>query len=372
MARNEVLAGVQKFPGRNAGRFIMEVSQKAVSGEPTFPIKRLICVTAVVIAGVVTALLIPMPFHGRATNAIGDLAHAPLFGSLALAWLWTWGRLRPVGLRPADADANAISGNAANGLALLTIHQGRHLVVRAAVVWVVLSGFGVGMEIAQSGVGRSMSRHDAVANSMGIAAAIAAYVAVWFFLHGRRRAAGLFFLGAVTILLLAWVRPVKLLADVVSMHRRFPLVATFESESEMSRWYLARVDARRVRAGATEGSWSLEVDFRSDKRPVFTMHEMIRDWSAYDAVEMDVSIPADHVCASEEFFIAMIDLQRKLVFTQTQTAKRGQTTHLRFEIPGGSQRLAGHAAQFFDVGLTRCETAKRIRFDNITLTCQDR
>ncbi|MEO1617822.1 MAG: hypothetical protein AAFV88_18360, partial [Planctomycetota bacterium] len=163
-------------------------------GRPAFPVRRVVPVAILVIAGVIFALLVPMPVHGRVATAIGDLAHAPLFGSLALAWLWTWGRLRPLD-RHNVADGQPPQER--------PVHQGRRLVFRGVCVWIVLSTFGVCMEVVQSGVGRSMSRHDAIANSLGIAAAIAAYVATWFWLHRRRRSAAVFFLAAAVILTIA-------------------------------------------------------------------------------------------------------------------------------------------------------------------------
>ncbi|MEM6471493.1 MAG: hypothetical protein AAF802_18165 [Planctomycetota bacterium] len=331
------------------------------------PIKRLIIGVFVVISGVVTALIAPMPYHGRAATAVGDLAHAPLFGSLALAWLWTWGRIKPVGIQ-ATGTASTEGSSPQVGMPAPLIHQGRRLLFRGLCVWFVLSSFGVCMEFIQSGVGRSMSRHDAIANSLGIAAAIAAYLAAWFFLHRRRRTAMLFFAMALTILISAWVKPARLLSDVISMHRRFPLLATFESEEEMTRWYTARVRFRRVREDATEGDWALEVDFRTNKRPVVTMYETVPNWNAYDTIEVDVTIPANHIREREEFFIAVIDANRKHAFTEKATAPRGETTRLRFAIPQAGGVLKDRVIQFFDLGLTRCTTPTRVRFDNVRLT----
>src|SRR6056297_892652 len=122
---------------------------------------------AAILGLVVMGLLFPMPFHGRTATAVGDLVHAPLFGSLALGWLWGWQCLRPLEPRAASPSTPPATGPLLRGL-----------LVRGLLVWIALSGFGAVMEVAQDGMGRSMSRHDAIANALGALAAISGYTGI--------------------------------------------------------------------------------------------------------------------------------------------------------------------------------------------------
>ncbi|MEO1527061.1 MAG: hypothetical protein AAFX06_16605, partial [Planctomycetota bacterium] len=57
---------------------------------------RLLLAAITVLVVVVAALLVPVPYKGRSASTLGDLVHAPLFGSLGLATLWAWKQLSPI------------------------------------------------------------------------------------------------------------------------------------------------------------------------------------------------------------------------------------------------------------------------------------
>ena len=109
------------------------------------------------LAGVLIALaglLTPIPHQNRTTGAIGDLAHAPLFGCLLAGTLLVLDRLQP---QPGVTIVHRLLGR----------------IVPAALFWIAA---GVGIEWLQSQLGRTASWHDAIANTLGIAAASVAAV----------------------------------------------------------------------------------------------------------------------------------------------------------------------------------------------------
>lgn len=254
------------------------------------PKKRIAIGIALTIAFVLVALLCPIPFKGRAASALGDLVHAPLFGSLALAWLWIWQRIFPLeGTQPPARP-----------------HQGRRLVGRGIVVWIVLSGFGAMMELVQSGMGRTMSAHDAVANSLGIAAAIALYTSWWFLTHQRRRSSLLFLLLSLTVLVYAWSSPLRVLWDISVMRNEFPMLCSFESSPQLTRWYFRGFDHRIINSNVSDGQRALLVTYPVTEFAGITLVDMVRDWSGFDHFETDLTLDADHPYDSETLQLQFI------------------------------------------------------------------
>lgn len=312
------------------------------------PRKRIFLSGVVLFALVVTALLVPVPFKGRSASALGDLVHAPLFGSLALATLWAWQRWRP--LEQSDSKL------------------GRRLVFRGTVVWVSLSMFGLAMEVLQSlSGGRSGTLHDTVANSLGIAAAVCAYAGSWF-LSKRRRAAGSVFLAAaVTLLGIGWYRPVRMLWDVMQVPRRFPLLASFESEIEFQRWYPRKSELTLSREHVSDGRRSLRVRFEPEEFTAITLFELPNDWSQAETLQVDVTLENSD------------DLKEVSLFIQIAN-ERGSVSRLqRFLLrPGKTQRLewAGLADEdidlseirYVDLGIQDPTEPVTIFFDRLTLT----
>lgn len=321
----------------------------------------------VVLATVFSALLLPVPFAGRAATALGDLVHAPLFGSLAIAWLLVWQRLDPLN-RVFDGPR---------------IHQGRRLVSRGIIIWISLSLFGLGMEFLQRGTGRSASVHDAIANSLGVAAAIAGYSAVWFASRHRNRAAWSFASVAVMILALAWWRPVVLLADVIAMPKQFPLLASFESPAELTRWYMRKCTGKRVRTDATDGRYALEVDYEAVDFPAITLIEMVSDWSDYSALELDAILLDETADGSQSTASVPLLIQiiiqsdgTRLAYKESVMLLPGQPRHIRLALADFTIRLAStdladeidvRQVMFLDIGPLNPGSATRFRFDRLTL-----
>ena len=313
-----------------------------------------------VVTAVFFALLLPVPFHGRAATALGDLVHAPLFGSLAFAWLWMWQRIHPMEGKGPDS----------------AIRQGRRLLSRGLTVWIALTLFGLGMEILQSGMGRTASRHDAVANSLGIAAAIAGYTAIWFVNHGRKQVATLFGFVAALILASAWSRPASLLADVVLMPRQFPLLASFESTPELTRWYMRQVKSRLVQRDATDGQFALEVDFLAEDYPAITMVDLVSDWTGHHALEIDVTLDSDHPAPTASLMIRIIDEAHRYdhdgTFRKLVTLTRGRSERIQISLEELSIGRDGSPIDLtevilVDLAMIAPKSPAKIRFDRLKL-----
>jgi len=94
---------------------------------------------AAVLAVVLLAWLVPIPFRGRLPQSLGDLAHAPLFASITLGILWFWHRSRR---QPPADDAGPRSPRSGR--------QSWWRCVGLFLLWAALTTFGVVIEKAQS------------------------------------------------------------------------------------------------------------------------------------------------------------------------------------------------------------------------------
>lgn len=323
--------------------------------------RRLASAAFLVFAVVVAALLVPIPFMGRASSALGDLVHAPLFGSLALASLWAWQRLVPIHYSSSDR----------------AVHPWRRLFARGLVVWVTLSLFGLTMEILQGGSGRSMSRHDAIANSLGIAAAISGYAAIALRKQRQFRIAAAFVSVAVLILAAAWYRPVTMLADCGMMPSQFPLLGSFESPAEMTRWHFRHADWKLNDRDATLGQHAVEVVFTADDYPAFTLVDSVPDWSGYDVLELDATLDASYPSENVLMLIKIIDhshiASHSGILQKAVKLRRGQSQRIRMTLadwptPAGGIPMDWEHIIFLDIGLVRPRFPAAIRFDRLILT----
>lgn len=314
---------------------------------------------AAVIGVVILSLLFPVPFHGRAATAVGDLVHAPLFASLTLGCLWVLQRLKPLQADSAD-DSN------------VPITQ---LLRRGLAVWFAVSLFGALMEVAQAGFGRSMSRHDAIANAIGSAAAVLLYLSTQR--RGHRRFEYTCVLLAVAMVLAVWLRPIRLLSDVVQLHRQFPLLATFETSAELTRWYVREAYVRRVSRDATDGEYSLEVTFAPTSYPAITLIELESDWSGFSALELDASLDEHAASPTANLVVKVVEGTEFLEETNASFLQfrlyRGEQQTIRVGLPELSQAaekgdLDFRRIIFVDLGLMQPDTPTTVRFDSIRLT----
>lgn len=303
---------------------------------------------------IVFLLLVPIPLKSRTAIAIGDLAHAPLFGMIAL------------------------------GILLLLRLRFGDLLPIGTVFFVVFSVllFGVGIEIAQSMSGRMAAVHDAVANGLGIIAAVVSYYAI-----AMRRTApwtsGTLALVAVGILAIAWRPPLTVLHDVAKAKWQFPTLASFDSKAEFGRFYFHRCEPSLVQKDATDGLYAIEVNYSTaTKYPVASLNEIQPDWSSAESLELDVILDESYSGESFEIMIRVVDRnefeghRNDDHYRRTIELKPGEHQHVsitRQELIDGPKERKLDLRSIVGIDLIAIQPAEnvRIRFDAIRLVLQD-
>ncbi|REK23786.1 MAG: hypothetical protein DWQ42_14935 [Planctomycetota bacterium] len=211
------------------------------------------------LAGLTFVLLYPLPQLSRGWTSLLDLAHAPAF-------------------------------------ALVTVFLVRgveHVLGSHSWRWALLVGFcmlavGMGTELLQAATGRSVTLHDAVANTLGVLAGVAWCVATSI----ATRSANLLLRGAAGLLLLfASLPPLGIMLDIARAHYEMPLLSSFENQLELTRWVERNCRMARTEEGVTDGRWALEVDLSTAKYSGVTMHSPRCDWVAYEDFVFDLTLP---------------------------------------------------------------------------------
>ncbi|MDA9858126.1 hypothetical protein N9D23_08380 [Rubripirellula sp.] len=306
----------------------------------------------VIAAGVLFVLLVPLPFTGRAWAASGDLVHAPLFGCLSFAAMRGLERIRP----------------ARDNFAKLTI--------RGIVVMVMISLLGAMTEILQQYMGRSSSLHDAVSNALGSAAAILVYIG-WRWQRSRpdkKLRSQLLFLASGCLLALSWYAPVMVLRDVLNVEREFPLLASFETDAEMGRFWFDDSQGIRRPSDATEGMYSLELICEPTRFPRISLFELHADWSQAEALEIDVRLdsPSRSRITLVIKVVDQTDPDAVNAYRATWTLESGPYKRIRITrdaLLAGSknQSLDLSRIDYIGIGLVEPETTTRLRIDRLRI-----
>lgn len=221
-----------------------------------------IVVGGVGLLGVLTfALLYPLPPLSRVGRTILDMGHAPAFAAVTIVLF----RLA-CGLRPSS------------GLPTL-------LVIGAA-----MAIFGYASEVVQSICGRGYALQDIMADVLGVIAGVC-----WVAKNRCTRAGSRVCLALVSVvaLLIASTSPAMIFVDVARQKAALPLLASFESETELSRWVVREGRMSRVSIGTTDGVRALRVDLDAGRYPGVTMIWPESDWSNYDDLVFDVTVPEE-------------------------------------------------------------------------------
>lgn len=318
----------------------------------------IVMVTGLVFLLAVIGLVMPVPFQGRVAVATGDLAHAPLFGGIALILLWLLERFRPVAALPF-----------------------REWVGRSVLVFLILFAFGAGMELVQNVMGRHAAFHDAVANGLGILAAILCF---WAWQLSRRKTKSRWiprsmFLAAGFLLAIAWWTPAAILWDVAKVRRDFPMLASFESEIELQRFFFRDCRPRLTRRDATDQRYAMEITFAPTSYPAATLFEMQPDWSGAEKLELDVVLDESYSGESVEFMVKVVDSHHSDdhadTFRQSFRLKRGIPTHIEIDredlVSGPDTRpLDLSSIRYVDLLVLMPGENTKIRVDSLRLTLQ--
>ncbi len=303
------------------------------------------------------ALLVPVPFHGRASEAIGDLVHAPLFGGLTLGVLAIGNRLWPL--------QNA------------TMPMAKRCLLVAALVFV----FGVLIEVAQTTFGRMGNVSDAINNGLGIFSATLLYWG-WQVKHSRlssRNVPRVFYIASGMLIAIAWWNSVTLILDARSVYSDFPSLATFESKVQLKRFYSRECELSLSRMNVTQGKHSMEVSYQATSHPATTLIEMQHDWSNLKTLELDTTLDVNHAGESVQFMIKVIDEPRQNKHADTYrgqwTLEPGKTRHIRItreEILQGpdAREIDLTRIKFVDLMLINPSAPAKVRIDDLRLTLE--
>ncbi len=241
-------------------------------------LQRLAIGLAIIVA--VIALLVPSPFRGRAADAIFDLLHFPAFAGM------TWLTLRIVEWCGAT--------------------RLRHRIMIAGVI-ALIGGL---LEALQAFSGRSPSLHDLVANFAGVTAGWLVFESVRVPLRSRvlRRSVGV--LGCLLAVGLGGVvsyTPWQVLRDCRLQSQQFPLLASFENQAELSRWWRRETSMTLAGSLVTEGSRGLRLHIKPGYYPTMVLNSSPQDWAVYRSLRFDVRLPEDSPARSVQLLVNVAD-----------------------------------------------------------------
>lgn len=146
----------------------------------------------------------------------------------------------------------------------------------------------VATEYAQGKVGRVTSVSDVLADLWG---ALLAWVYTGRYPMVRSSVwKAAFYALAMTMGVLVLIKPVMIFYDEMLARSQFPLIAGFESSSELSRW---RAKSGLVRSAdkATEGQYSLKVLLLPEGYSGVSINDFPADWQGFDYLRFDVWSP---------------------------------------------------------------------------------
>ncbi|WP_283433350.1 hypothetical protein [Neorhodopirellula lusitana] len=303
-------------------------------------------------------LLVPLPLKSRIGSAIGDLAHAPMFGGIFIAILLLWHRVSPLD------------------------QFGRAWLGRIALVTLCVFILGILVELAQTLTGRKAASHDVVANGLGILAAGMLCIAVLNYRYQPRRIwlSGLAALLAIGLVGIALTRPVRIIWDVLSVHRAYPSISSFERDWEMTRWHFDDCGGQIVSTHATDGSHAMRWSVRATEHPAATLVETVTDWSDAQSFEVDVTLAPTYPGIGG-LYVKVIDHDHadyhEDVCRKQFLLTPGKTQHLvisREEIINGpdTRKLDLSNVKLVSLMLYRPEVPTWIDVDNLRVTTDQR
>ena len=311
-----------------------------------------------VLAAAVTGLLMPVPFVGRVSVAVGDMVHAPLFGGLALGTLVLLQLVRPI------HDFNL------------------ELLLRSLLVFAIVSGLGVGIEYAQASLGRTATVHDAVSNGLGVLTAV-----LWYSGHllrrlqpNRRALPWSFAISGLAMIAISWWAPVMMLRDAIAVHREFPKLASFESYAELQRLYFRECKGKLTTDHVTDGGLALEVEYEATPYPAATLVELHQDWTKVETLSIDVTLVESNSADEAHLMLKVYDREHNGMhqdtFRQNYRLVRGVPTTItinREELLGGpdDRRLNISQVLYVDLLLIKPPNPTCLVFDHMRLKLND-
>lgn len=306
-------------------------------------------------------LLVPLPLEGRLGSAIGDLAHAPLFGGMSIAILLIWQRMRPL-------EANSPRW------------PRRQWFFRIAQVGLFVFTGGILVEFAQMLTGRKAALHDVIANGLGILAASMICIALLNRKYDPSRrwlTVGSLAI-AVVLIGIAIRRPIAIIRDVIAVQTAYPTINAFESPWDLTRWHFDDSSVELVETNVTEGRRAMRWFIHDAKHPAITLLETVTDWSDAASLELDVTLAPDYPTKAT-LFVKVIDYghadYHKDVCRKEFQLTPGQTQHLsisRDEIIHGPDQRELNLSQIKFVSLMCYQPGQNTWIDVDSLRVQRR
>jgi VanZ family protein len=197
--------------------------------------------------------------HSRIIDKILDFGHLPLFGvvSLAILWILNYGKW-PCTITKRYLQAGIISVF----LAVLT---------ECIQIFMPNRYFQLG---------------DILNDTIG--AAVFLWLAYSFFNNLPVLAKVLSRWVAILLMILPVIPIFVAVFDTWNMERNFPVLSSFESFFEMSRWTQKESMVHRSTIHASEGGHSLEVALLPGSYPGISMDYLANDWRGYESLSFDV------------------------------------------------------------------------------------
>ncbi len=291
----------------------------------------------------VIALLAPSPFKGRVSMTVFDLLHFPAFA--AICWL---------GLRI--------------GRRLGATRRSAQLVIAFAIL--IASAI---LEGLQAVSGRSATWHDLVANTSGVAAGWmlfdSAFRTRWQTRYALRAV-------ALTLWLAVCYGPAQVLHDLWKQHHEFPLIGSFESHAELTRWWRRNTNLSLSDALVTDGRWGLAVHVQPGEYPAFSHSHLPTDWSTFSSLQFDCAVPLDSPASSVQLMVRVADRHHEDTYEDTffrvYRLPRGESRHIEIplqEIQRGPQSgpLDLRAIRILDFQFVDIKQPVNVYFDNVRL-----
>ena len=154
--------------------------------------------------------------------------------------------------------------------------------------WILLLILALGLEAAQSWVGRDSNWHDGLANILGITAGI-----LFSFSHamGNLSRKWLPRLLAILLIIAGCLYGVRGIWDTLQARYDFPVLADFESTDELLRWQTREAQLTQSSKHAVTGKFSGRLVLGVGRYPGVSIELPANDWSVYRWLKIDIVWP---------------------------------------------------------------------------------
>jgi len=308
----------------------------------------LLCVACGFFAFAALALLAPMPVGSRFWDRFFDLLHIPAFATINLL-----------------------------ALMVASHHWASRWRVPIAITTVVILAGGA-VEVLQGMLQRKASLHDFFANAMGAIAALMLFQVVRLRKEstiGGGKAVAMIAVAA-TCVAMAMAEPVAALVDIYRQREQFPLLATFQSRSELQRWYVGSATLSRAKSDWHDGDRSLRVRFIPAEWPAIALQHLQRDWTGYDTLVADLHHREDSESATVTIQMRIADANYRAPpdssVTESIELKRGEVVRWRVDLRGSGRSanprpLDLGAIRYVELMAVQLESPATVEFGPIAL-----